>query len=363
MRIGKLIAGTGAALLVLAACAPAAQPSPTTAPAKPALGKTEGPAAEKPAAKAEAKPAEKTAAKPAAKEPQKVTVATAVSGQSGYIAVLIDAMDIDARHGLQIENQAMDFTEAANALKLGKSTAAAMQPSTAVRLKKDNTELRLIAPTIWSGNAWLVRKDAPYQSFADLKGKKIGNFSRVTAAYFFSAVVAKEAGLDIEKDFESIPAETAALIALLERGEVEAINMFEPHVTRLLLSDRYRVLVDFDTELERIFGAPPLKSSVAVSKETAEKNPQVVQALQAAYREGVEMIKSGKDEEFFRANAQNLFGLKTEEEITAGYKRNQQNFADKWGAEFFESQNKILQRGIDLGLLPSVSGLQELWSK
>ena len=45
---------------------------------------------------------------------------------------------------------------------------------------------------------------------------------QVTGAFFFSAVILREKGLDIEKDFQSIPAETGALIALLERGEVEA---------------------------------------------------------------------------------------------------------------------------------------------
>lgn len=53
-------------------------------------------------------------------------------------------------------------------------------------------------PLVWSGNVFLVRSDAPYQSLKDLKGKKIGNFSRVTGAYFFSAILAREQGLDID---------------------------------------------------------------------------------------------------------------------------------------------------------------------
>ena len=207
---------------------------------------------------------------------QTVNIATAAAGQSGYIAALIDAKGIGAKHGLKFNNLMMDFTEAANALKLGRATASAMQPSTAVNLLRSGTDIRLIAPQIWSGNSWLVKKDSPYKSLADLKGKKIGNFARVTGAYFFSAVIAKEKKLDIEKDFQSIPAETGALIALLERGEVEAINMFEPHTTRLVLSDKYRVLLDFDEELEKLFGAPPLKSSVGMLRETIEKQPALV---------------------------------------------------------------------------------------
>jgi ABC-type nitrate/sulfonate/bicarbonate transport system substrate-binding protein len=255
----------------------------------------------------------------------------------------------------------MDFTEAANAVKLGRTLASAMQPSTAVNLVKSGTDIRLIAPQIWSGNSWIVRKDAPYKSFIELKGKKIGNFARVTGAYFFSAVIAKESKLDIEKDFQNVPAETGALIALLERGEVEAINMFEPHTTRLVMSGKYRVLTDFDTELAKIFGSPPLKSTVGMLKETVEKQPGLVKAIRSAYADAVQMIKQGEDEDFFKSKAKELFNLSKPEEIVAGIKVNKANFADKWDQGFFQSQNKILQSGISLGLLPDIGNLNMLW--
>src|SRR6266705_4971176 len=210
-------------------------------------------------------------------------VTSCLAGQSGYIAALIENKGLDAKYGIKINNMMMDFTEAANAVKLGRTTASAMQPSTAVNLVKSGTDIRLITPQIWSGNSWVVKKDSPYKSFGDLKGKKIGNFARVTGAFFFSAVIAKEQKLDIEKDFQNVPAETGALIALLERGEVEAINMFEPHTTRLVMSGKYRVLTDFDIELGQIFGAPPLKSTVGMLKETVEKQPALVKAIRGAY--------------------------------------------------------------------------------
>jgi len=294
---------------------------------------------------------------------QTVNIATSAAGQSGYIAALIENKKLDLKHGIKINNMMMDFTEAANAVKLGRTVASAMQPSTAVNLVKSGTEIRLIAPQIWSGNSWVVRKDAPYKSFGDLRGKKIGNFARVTGAYFFSAVIAKENKLDIEKDFQNVPAETGALIALLERGEVEAINMFEPHTTRLVMSGKYRVLTDFDTELERIFGAPPLKSTVGMLKETVEKQPGLVKAVRGAYAEAVRLIKTGQDEEFFKSKGKELFNLSKPEEISAGLKVNKANFADKWGEGFFQSQNKILQTGISLGLLPNVGDLNRLWVK
>ena len=294
---------------------------------------------------------------------QTINIATSAAGQSGYIAALIENKGLDAKYGIKINNMMMDFTEAANAVKLGRTLASAMQPSTAVNLVKSGTDIRLVAPQIWSGNSWIVKKDAPYKRFADLKGKKIGNFARVTGAYFFSAVIAKENKLDVEKDFQNVPAETGALIALLERGEVEAINMFEPHTTRLVMSGKYRVLSDFDVELERIFGAPPLKSTVGMLKETVEKQPGLVKAIRSAYADAVQIIKKGQDEDFFKSKAKELFNLGKPEEIAAGLKVNKANFADKWDEGFFQSQNKILQSGISLGLLPNIGDLNNLWIK
>ena len=139
--------------------------------------------------------------------------------------------------------------------------------------------------------------------------------------------------------------------------------MFEPHTTRLVMSGKYRVLTDFDIELENIFGAPPLKSTVGMLKETVEKQPALVKAIRGAYGDAIQVIKAGQDEEFFKSKAKELFNLSTPEEITAGLKQNKANFADKWGESFFQSQNKILQSGISLGLLPNIGDLNNLWIK
>lgn len=299
----------------------------------------------------------------AGQAPQPINIATSATGQSGYIAALIETRGLDVKYGIKINNMMMDFTEAANAMKLGRAQASAMQPSTAVNLIKGGTDIRLVTPQLWSGNSWVVKKDSPYKAFGDLKGKKIGNFARVTGAYFFSAVIAKEHKFDLEKDFQSIPAETGALLALLERGDVEAINMFEPHVTRLVMSGRYRVLVDFDIALEEMFGTPPLKSSVGMLKETVEKQPQLVKAIRGAYVEAIQQIKKGQDDEFFKSKAKEFFNLNTPEEIAAGIKVNRENVSDKWGDSFFQSQNKILQSGIGMGLLPNIGDLNLLWVK
>jgi hypothetical protein len=123
------------------------------------------------------------------------------------------------------------------------------------------------------------------------------------------------------------------------------------------------VLLDFDIELEQIFGAPPLKSSIGMLKETVEKQPALVKAIRGAYVDAIKMIKAGQDEDYFKVKSKELFNLSTAEEIAAGIKQNRLNYADIWGDAFFQSQNKILQSGIGLGLLPNIGNLNDLWVK
>jgi ABC-type nitrate/sulfonate/bicarbonate transport system substrate-binding protein len=108
-----------------------------------------------------------------------------------------------------------------------------------------------------------------------------------------------QAANDLDNAFLSrIRERSEGLMALMERGKVEAINMFEAHTTRLVLSGKYRVLLDFDNDRAQIFGAPPLKSIVSMLKERVEKRSALVKALRAAYVDGIKLIKSGKDEDF-----------------------------------------------------------------
>ena len=57
---------------------------------------------------------------------QTVSIATNAAGQSGYLAALIEAKGIAARHNIKINNLMMDFTEAANAFKLGRVLVSMM---------------------------------------------------------------------------------------------------------------------------------------------------------------------------------------------------------------------------------------------
>lgn len=298
--------------------------------------------------------------------PTPVRVASILSGQAGYLTALIQHLGLGEEHGLALEVTDLGFVEAANALRQDRADVALMSTNSIVGLRAEQDfDSVVIGPSNWSGNAWVVRQDAPYESFEDLQGERLGNFPRTAGAYFFSAVLADAQELSIEDDFESVEADVAALVALLENGEVEAANLFEPHVSRMLTSGDYRVLVDFDEQFEELLGARPLKAGYAATPEWVEENPEALTGIQAAFADAIQVIKDGEDEEFFRDNAEELFGLTTPEQVEAGFERNRLSYVaqDEWSPEDVEVQNEILQQGIDLGLLPEPSEgwKEEVW--
>ena len=73
----------------------------------------------------------------------------------------------------------------------------------------------------------------------------------------------------------------------------------------------------------------------AVLKETAEKQPDLVKAVRGTYVNGIKLIKSGKDEDFFKAHAKEFFNLSAPQEVAAGMKANRENFAEIWNDSFF----------------------------
>jgi NitT/TauT family transport system substrate-binding protein len=282
-----------------------------------------------------------------------------------YAVSLMGALGLDRKYGIDAKIFYLGFGQAAQALQLGEVDIGVLADAAAVKMTKAGTPVKIVTPFVWSGNAFVVRKDSPYKKLADLKGKKIGNFSRVTGAYFFSSVLAKMSGLDIEKDFDLFVGGTAALIAVLERGEVEAINMYPPYVSKLLVTGKYRVLVDFDSEFAKLMGSKPHKAGYGARTYWLANpdNAETARRWRKAVSEVIQYIKERNDKDFFYKNAGKIFGLETKELMDTVWEVNYRQYVT--AAEFtptvVKKQKELLQKGIDLGLLPEGASVDIYW--
>jgi NitT/TauT family transport system substrate-binding protein len=125
--------------------------------------------------------------------------------------------------------------------------------------------------------AWIVKKDAPYKTIADLKGHKVAFTEPRSATEMILRVIMQRAKLDAQ----TLPTGgIGAGIVALDQGAVDAAPVEEP----LLLPDptKYRVIFrvsDFVPEVTWSVGV--------VDGDYAKAHPDVVRKLIAARREAV----------------------------------------------------------------------------
>ena len=134
--------------------------------------------------------------------------------------------------------------------------------------------LKAVASTASRTTRILVRKDSPYHSIADLKGKTIG-VAKATNQDIIFRELAREAGLKPETDFDYILVPTPSHVEALANRTVEAVTTSEPNGSILLLNGVGRELVT-DVNHTRV-GNPGIL--MALSADTCTNHPALAQAF------------------------------------------------------------------------------------
>jgi ABC-type nitrate/sulfonate/bicarbonate transport system substrate-binding protein len=103
-----------------------------------------------------------------------------------------------------------------------------------------------------------VRKDSPLKKLSDLKGKKFGVWSRGAGATKALEVLAMDGfKLDLNRDVQTIEIAGPALMALLDKGEVDAMfNLSSLSIAAASQPDKYRLLFSPDEYWKEKTGAP-----------------------------------------------------------------------------------------------------------
>ncbi|GAA2105519.1 ABC transporter substrate-binding protein [Actinomadura alba] len=147
-------------------------------------------------------------------------------------------------------------------------------------------------------NIVFAPKASSLQTFADLKGRKLGAFGgRGSATFGIQSVVAKEVyGIgDMGKDMDILDAPDSALMGLMDQGKVDAALLGTTATVQALLSGKYKVLSDMSADYEKKFGRPPGHVTVASNDEYAEKNCEVLRAFSGALADALKFIQGDED--------------------------------------------------------------------
>lgn len=243
---------------------------------------------------------------------------------------------------------------AINAIPVGLATV-----ESALRANTKGIHLKLVQPYMRTmHNFILVRKDSPYKTIMDLKGKSIAVPQVVTSAYNLFDFMMRKQGVEIEKEFQLKKMGAAGIIAVMERGDVEAALHWEAHVTRMLASGKYRSLSKLGDVITKVLNKDiHLFGWVGAQESWAKKNPELIVKIRAAWQEMIAGVQN--DPDHFRKYAKKIFGLEGKDVVDLAYKRVRPFLLPpdfKWpNPKNLANQKQYLKDGIALGIFPKES--------
>lgn len=293
-----------------------------------------------------------------AAEPPAIEVGLPQDGLFGLGGQYIIDKGLDRKHGFVMKPRWAGVPEIQRLLGIQALSVGLMTPEAALRANVNGVPIRLIQPYQTSHMFVLVRKESPYQRLDDLKGKALALTPEVTTLYNLFDFMNRKRGVNIEKDFQLKKLGGPVIIAVLEKGEVEAGILWEAHVSRLLASGKYRTILGFRDELDKLLNTKVLPVIwLAALEPWTKSNGDAVAKLRAAWTEAYRGVQ--QDESHFRKYAKPFFGLEKPEEIALAWQRTKVFLlpADfKWpDAATLNAEKNWLQQGVELGMFSKES--------
>ncbi len=230
---------------------------------------------------------------------------------------------LDRKHGFVAKPRWAPVPEIERLVGMGTIPMGLATSESALRANLRGIHIRLIQPYMTPHNGVLVRKDSPYKTLADLKGKPFAVPPEVTSAYNQFDYMMKKQGIDVEKYFQLKKLGGPGIIAVLERGEVEAGYSWEAFVSKLLATGKYRVLVLPRDEMNKLLDTKvKMLGWVGALDSWVNQHQAVIPNVRAAWQDAIKGVQ--EDEAHFRKYAKQFFGLEKPEELKLGWQRTRQ---------------------------------------
>jgi NitT/TauT family transport system substrate-binding protein len=252
-----------------------------------------------------------------APEKRKVNVATASLGLPYLPLIIAQQRKYFADEGLEVEIAAFaGGSKALQSLMGGSSDVASGAYSNTLtmaakgqKLKNFVVQVRYPALTI----AVSKKVGDRYKSLKDLKGMKIGVSAPGSSTHMVVSHLLSKVGLTSD-DVSIIGVGTsAAAVAAIQTGEIDAIINSDPVMTKLETDNSVTVIAETRTEkgTRDLFGGPYPEAGLYATAEFIAKNPNTIQALtNAIVRAELWMQKATVDDIAANVPAEHMLGDK-----------------------------------------------------
>ncbi|MFB3819931.1 MAG: ABC transporter substrate-binding protein [Candidatus Methylomirabilales bacterium] len=141
------------------------------------------------------------------------------------------------------------------------------------------------------GQAIVAREDRGIRRLEDLKGKRLAT-KKFTSSHVMLMLVLRAVGIDPNKDVQIVDVgEPAGFNVMIERGEADAGQLWEPNVSIAAARPGIRKL-----ELDRFFQLTwATHSGTFVTQKLIQERPEMIQAVVDATVKATELIRRDRD--------------------------------------------------------------------
>jgi NitT/TauT family transport system substrate-binding protein len=269
----------------------------------------------------------------------------------GLVTQVVRRLDLEKKYDLKLDVKILDPAGAEKAVLLKQVDAGLFPVVTAADVRDKGLDIVIFAPLLYMHTYLLVWKDSPAQSFADLKGKKIGALDKVSGAYRGLQILAARGGMDFERDFQPVTGPPPALVTFIQRKQVDALAVHEPIATKLLAEGNFRIVMGLNDEWKKNGKGDWLFLGAGAHREWLTKNRPAAKRLADMLLDALRQLNRTPD--LIDAEAEFL-GLKTKAEIELARQRMLKIFPTEWNDAAVASAMESVKEAARLGQIKQV---------
>ena len=273
-------------------------------------------------------------------------------GTTGVLVNVMDAREFDLDNGIRINPK--HFTsppQVQRQIVLNDDIPTGFMGSiVATRLTAEGHDPRLVGPYMLYHMYVLTRADSDISGPEDLDGKRISWASEAADAWLkFEVILNEDVGITPD-DLRFQQAAPPASINLLEQGELDAILLHEPLVTKALSQFDFEVVYSPREIWDEIEDLPLTTVDLAWNDPWYQNNESAAAGLARATRDTQAYIQSNVDDVI--ENNQDVFGLENDDQVALAKERLDRIYPTEWNREaFVNSEMTVARKARELGLV------------
>ena len=263
------------------------------------------------------------------------------------------------KHGIDLEIDARPFKGFTASLPAKETMATTYSGTAAIAKINGGLDWVIIGGGLTVMQEVFVRKESPFKTISDMRGKKFSSWSTGAGAFKATrAVIMDGFGIDVLKDTSFVQAAAPALFKLLERGDVDSMfNISSLTIAAASQPNKYRSIFAPNDYWKKKTGQPIVWSAPIVAwRSWVEGNRDLAKRFVAAVHESFIWLRKGENLDAAVKKYGRLAAVKNkaQAEVYKKWLKEKRVYLAKWNREVVDNQWKFLELAKKHGVLKKI---------